>query len=316
MARKDIHRPSAIIPQDYEFVSVRSREVFEDGGGAWEVQKFNEHRKATGGRFASHEHGGNCDVCGAWFIDYAIFYHAPSNEYIRAGLDCSAKIEEGHEDDFRRVAQLRRATAKRQKESDEALKKLSERGLDTFIETLFVDRVGGTTFQADGTETIDFLGIRDMSPNNFETNYFVSRIATLVDMVRNLVKYGEWSEKQWSYAASMVEALEDPIGKLEEMRKNIEELTEVVEGKQVVKGKVLSIKEEESYFGYQPTYTTKMLVLDERKFKVWVTVPKAIQEVCVGDVVEFTATLTRSDKDKSFGFGKRPSKASIVKGGE
>lgn len=316
MARKDIHRPSAIIPENYEFVSVRSREVVMDGGGAWEIQKFNEHREATGGVFASHDHGGNCDVCGAWFIDYAIFYHAPTNEYIRAGLDCTAKIEVGHADDFRRVAQLRRAAAKRQREVDVAIEKLTERGLDSLIETLFVDYVGGKTFQSEGVEVVDFLGIRDMNPNNWETNYFVSRIATLVDMVRNLVKYGEWSEKQWSYAASMVEALEDPIGKLEAMRKDKEDLTEVIEGKQVVKGKVLSIKEEESYFGYDVSYTTKMLVLDERKFKVWVTVPKAIQEVCVGDVVEFTATLTRSDKDKSFGFGKRPSKASIVKGGE
>ncbi len=37
-------------------------------------------------------------------------------------------------------------------------------------------------------------------------------------------------------------------------------------------------------------------------------------EACAdkGDVVTFTATLSRSDKDPKFGFFKRPSKASFV----
>lgn len=81
----------------------------------------------------------------------------------------------------------------------------------------------------------------------------------------------------------------------------------------VVTGNVLSIKQEESYFGYTPSITWKMLVMSDENFKVWSTIPAAILgDVEVGTKISFTATLTRSDKDSSFAFAKRPSKARIV----
>lgn len=55
----------------------------------------------------------------------------------------------------------------------------------------------------------------------------------------------------------------------------------------------------------------KMLVLDDRGFKVWGTVPSAL-EVDRGSRVTFKATLEASADDETFGFFKRPASASLV----
>lgn len=102
------------------------------------------------------------------------------------------------------------------------------------------------------------------------------------------------------------------------------EATPVVEGNGVITGTVLSTKNVESYYGT----TTKMLVLDDRNFKVWGTLPSALEgsytwneargdydEVVAaskGDRVSFVANVEASDDDKSFGFFKRPRKAAFV----
>ncbi len=80
------------------------------------------------------------------------------------------------------------------------------------------------------------------------------------------------------------------------------------EGRQTVVGEVRSIKVQESQFGV----VIKMVVHDDRGFSVWVTVPNDIRDVQRGQRVRFTATLQRSDRDRSFGFGKRPTGASVL----
>lgn len=101
----------------------------------------------------------------------------------------------------------------------------------------------------------------------------------------------------------------------------------VPEGKQTVTGTVVSVRHEESNFGYRPKVVTKMLVVDDRGFKVWVTCPAGLRneipdhpgEVTVGshDIagsrVSFDATLQRSDRDERFGFGSRPSKPKMLR---
>lgn len=78
----------------------------------------------------------------------------------------------------------------------------------------------------------------------------------------------------------------------------------VVEGRGAITGVVLSTKWQESDFGG----SLKMLVRDDRGFKVWGTVPSSL-DVERDDRVTFTATVTKSDRDESFGFFKRPTKA-------
>ena len=76
-----------------------------------------------------------------------------------------------------------------------------------------------------------------------------------------------------------------------------------------VTGTVSKVAVHENDYGYRKVMT---VVLDNGA-RVWGTVPAAIYEVGAGDTVTFTATFSRSDRDETFGFFKRPSKASMVR---
>jgi hypothetical protein len=82
----------------------------------------------------------------------------------------------------------------------------------------------------------------------------------------------------------------------------------VVTGKIRVTGEVLTIKEQYSDYGS----TMKMLVLDDRGFKVWGSVPRKAWDIVEGDMVgarlSFNASVEASNDDQCFGFFKRPSK--------
>lgn len=83
-------------------------------------------------------------------------------------------------------------------------------------------------------------------------------------------------------------------------------------GRQTVCGAILRFKTVESAYGT----TIKMTVEDQRGFRVYTTVPKAILDtVTLGSVVQFDATLTRSTDSDTFGFAKRPTKAAVLEGG-
>ena len=85
-----------------------------------------------------------------------------------------------------------------------------------------------------------------------------------------------------------------------------EEGEDVIEGRQVINGVVLAIKRQESEWGS----VLKMLVQDDRGFRVWGTVPSSL-DTNREDHITFTATVTQSDKDTKFGFFKRPAKAQV-----
>ena len=79
------------------------------------------------------------------------------------------------------------------------------------------------------------------------------------------------------------------------------------EGRVEITGIVLALKMQQSEYGE----TLKMLVQDDRGFRVWGTVPLSL-DCNREDRVRFTATVQQSDKDAKFGFFKRPSKASVL----
>lgn len=84
---------------------------------------------------------------------------------------------------------------------------------------------------------------------------------------------------------------------------------DVPQGRQVITGEILAQKMQDSLYGE----TLKMLVQDDRGFRVWGTVPSSLRAVR-GDRVTFTATIQQSEKDAKFGFFKRPSKAANITG--
>jgi hypothetical protein len=97
----------------------------------------------------------------------------------------------------------------------------------------------------------------------------------------------------------------------------------VVEGRIVVTGEVVGTKTVPGY-GYHAVDVFKIIVRDDRGFKVYGTCPRSLQ-VTVGEDgfndyhtvergqrVSFTAKVERSDDDETFGFFQRPTKASRV----
>lgn len=87
----------------------------------------------------------------------------------------------------------------------------------------------------------------------------------------------------------------------------------VVEGRGQVTGKIISTKWVDNGYGG----AEKMLVADDRGFKVWGTVPVALDdevgdEALAGHRVEFTGTLKRSGDDEAFGFFSRPTKSHLL----
>lgn len=93
----------------------------------------------------------------------------------------------------------------------------------------------------------------------------------------------------------------------------------VQEGRGIVTGAVISAREHEESYGYQIRYSTKITVRDDRGFTVWGTLPSSLDDgreldAWRGQRVTFTATVTTSDRDETFGYFKRPTKAKLVEG--
>jgi len=80
------------------------------------------------------------------------------------------------------------------------------------------------------------------------------------------------------------------------------------EGRVVITGTVLAFKVQESIYGD----VLKMLVQDDRGFRVWGSVPSSLDDAERESRITFTATVTASDKDAKFGFFKRPTKAAVI----
>ena len=107
---------------------------------------------------------------------------------------------------------------------------------------------------------------------------------------------------QVGIAASIIPAYQREVDRL------AKPVTPVVCGRVVITGSVVSVKSQEGRYGT----TTKVTVQDERGFRVWGTLPSAVWDADPGDVISFTATVSISDRDPSFGFFKRPADAKYI----
>lgn len=129
-------------------------------------------------------------------------------------------------------------------------------------------------------------------------------------------KFRKWhncSIKQWALIKKIAREGAERAARIEEDNKNAKPIpSELLEGRNTFKGEILVTKWQASQFGDQ----LKMLVKDERGFKVWGTAPNALWEDHSGSVkgmvVQFDATAEVSDDDETFGFYKRPTKVSVV----
>lgn len=136
-----------------------------------------------------------------------------------------------------------------------------------------------------------------------------SRNSFIRGLLESGAKYGKLSDKQ---LAAITNSFAREDERLAERKAESAALVEAgvrgPSGRQVMRGRIVSRKWQSSQWGD----TVKVLLAHDEGWKVWCTLPEAIDHAEVGDVIEVTLTCTPSENDPLFVIGKRPSGASIV----
>lgn len=325
--RNDIHTPSQIIPEDYQYVAVWTMNIQGIGQAEFILREraiIKAHMARTGGEYAVVNTTGSCQVCGnVQAIYLSLHYHAKSNTYVRVGFDCEAKLgmsSESHNLFRRNVQNAREAQAGKRK----AIAILGDAGLsaawDIFTEAYPKHEEGCQGFDATphctlcdgvcqnsrhtGTDCVCNLNARCKAFDQYE-----ERI--IREIVKKLVTYGNISEKQVQFISSLLHRIEQrPI--IEAQRQAEKDAAGPVPvGRVTMRGVVVGTKEvEQQVFGYSRynrgggyETVTKLIIKLENGSKVY---GSRFNNVTKGDSVFFTASVEASKDDPKFGFYKRP----------
>ena len=181
MTRTDIHRPNAIVPADYMFVGFKYIGPYAGFINANQMALIEAHRAKTGGRYSAHDHGGTCGICGASAMYLAVFHHPISNTYINVGETCADKMD------------------------------FSDEGFNLFRKTVKGEK-GRIAAKVKAQATLADMGLTAMwdlylaYPNLNEAE-MPREESIICEMVQKLVKYGSISEKQISFAQSLLERI-------------------------------------------------------------------------------------------------------------
>lgn len=142
-----------------------------------------------------------------------------------------------------------------------------------------------------------FLSQHEGLAQALETDHSIS-----ADLKEKVLHFGSLSEAQIALAMKIAAEAAEAATVVQ---------VEVVEGRGSVTGSVTSVKWEEDGFSYHGGMVCKIVVLDDRGFRLYGTAPKAIREsVEKGSKISFTATLVA--KEEGFGFFQRATAATIL----
>jgi len=280
MTRSDVHSPKRLITEDYEFVGCGNFPTAELPGYSPLVHEA-AYLLDEGWGFGENESAGECYHCGAHLTYYAILKHLPTRTLIRVGETCLANRFERATAEFHSLRAQSALDRQQQR-----IKKMRER------------------FRTDHAEFVAALDAENARGANGE-----STDSFLMSLYLQLQRKGELSERQIDAGEQAIVRAAEYRAKREAEEANEPPASPVVEGKITVAGELLAVKSQEGYYGNS---TLKMLVRDDRGFKVWGTLPEAIYGARKGDRIEFTAQVERSHDDETFGFFRRPSKAQIT----
>lgn len=230
-----------------------------------------------------------CHHCGAHLRYFAVLRH-DNGEHIVCGEQCLdnrfSLVSKAQFDALRKAAELDRQAQR--------------------IKTAAREFLTGL----DGDLNLAFSRETDLS-ETFELNDYALR--TITDIRAKLWQWGSVSERQVAFVQRLLEeapALAEKARQIAAERANEVE-ADAPTGRVTFEGVVIKRVWKESDFGGGYKLTLKVKNSDGATWLVWVSEPSAI-ETERGDVVQMTATLTRSDK-ANFAFGKRPSKASVIR---
>lgn len=122
-------------------------------------------------------------------------------------------------------------------------------------------------------------------------------------------KYGKLSNKQLAAIVNSFAQDDERTARFAaETQALVESGVRAPSGRQIVRGRITSKKWHSDRWGE----SWKVLLINDEGWKVWCTLAEAIDDAEVGDVIEVTLTLTPSEDDVTFAFGKRPTGSSII----
>lgn len=301
--RDDVHRPSVIEPEEYSFVGVIS---IKD---EWELaaigrEAIKKHMELTGGVYSRHFHGGSCHICGAHATYLACYYHNPSGVYIRVGQDCAEKIDTAAAEQFRAVRKEAESARNTKAGKKKARQLLIDRGLERAFDLY---EYGNTMFRDNPCPELVKLGAVTLNEGG-EIDNVTKTYSILRNVIENMIKYGsDLSDKQDAYVRKLIDLVDNQNKQNAARIAEREAAKDCPNDRLKITGEVLSIKAVYSMYGY----IRKMLVRDDRGFKVFGTVPSCL-DVSAGDRVEFMAAVEQSKDDSKFGFFKRPTKGKLL----
>lgn len=276
--RNDIHRPSAIKPEEYDFVCLlvpAAPDLESIKAVMAERDILKRHQEATGATWSHHEHGGTCHVCGANAIYMAVYHHRSTNQYIKTGFDCAQKMDmacPGMNQFRRAIADAREAQAGKKK----AIAILAD---------------------------YDLMQAWEIYNDPTPSGQFEER--TICDIVGKLIRYGSISDKQVSFVIKLIaKILDRPIIAAQRQAEK-DAAGPVPTGRVTLSGEVISSKQVERpmYHYGDVGFQTKLLIKLENGSKVYGNTFAGLQK---GDKVQFKASVEASKDDPKFGFYKHP----------
>ena len=236
----------------------------------------------------------SCDVCGTG-IRYQFHCTDAQNKHFKVGCDCIHKLGNTYLTTKAEEAKKQFLNEKKEARRLERLAKKNEK---------LADKKRLEEIEAKKREAENFELIKEQNPEYLNDILWASSdkgTAFAQAVLENMIKYGRATYNQLeallyahrSYKNSLKPKSDCPSGKIE------------------IVGEVVSKKSHR--FGYNDTW--KMLVQDDKGFKVFGTIPTSIlSHTHIGTQVKLTATVTPSKDDANFGYFSRPTNASIVEG--
>jgi hypothetical protein len=301
--RTDVHAPSNLVTEDYEFVACGYFGTAGEPGYSPLASDEGRHLIDEGWAFGENHSAGGCYHCGARIKYYAILKHLPSHTLVRVGEQCLDNRFDRSTAEFHQLRKQAQLDREQQRIKNE---RLAWFAIDPDREVAFG---WAMTKVQDGH--YGYEGMR---------HSFVSKIN----------RYGSTSDK---FVKAIMRDMVRTEAREEQRAVEQEQLMPVVEGRGQIEGQIISVKWQDNDFGGRVVMTVK----DDRGFLVWGTVPRPLVDdldrlsydpkahgyetpaatyaefVRKNEVrVRFTATVEKSDRDESFGFFKRPTKTEVI----
>lgn len=304
MIRTDIHRPTAVQPTEYIFIDAFDMGDWEGNKDPMYFGKDVDKLEAAGYRVASHldpqRWAGRCGTCGQRGLTYiALMLHKTTGEFMVVGSTCIDSTFQAARDGLD-VKQA--AAAKARKEA----KLLAGFNAAVAAEPVLAAAVAKL-------EELSALEGFEWRKNEH----------TLQDIVKKCRKYGNGlSEGQTAFVAKLLTWIDEGIARAAEWAaKRAAENAAAIDaptGRVVVTGEIVAAKDYDNGYGS----VLKITVLADEGYRVWCSIPAdlkyndedmyATAKDVVGKRIQVTVTLTPSEKDPKFAFGKVPKKASFV----